>query len=582
MKNPLTTFNNAFIEQIVDSAKTPTEGLKEITALYPRLSQDDALEGESNSISNQKKILAKYAFDHGLNNCVFYVDDGISGTTFDRPGFNHMIADVEAGRVKNLVVKDMSRFGRDYLKVGYFTEVLFPEMDVRFIAINDGVDSDGGDNDYMPFKNLFNEWYARDTSRKITAVNRLKGNAGEKLCTRAPYGYLKDPENKKQWIIDPEASEVVKKIFCYCIGGYGPTQIARMLREEKVLSPGHHLSAKGLKPASFLTRDPFGWDTATVRKILARMEYLGHTVNFKTYKKSYKSKKTLYNDPSNWKIFKDTHPAIIDQETFDRVQEIREGRRRNTATGKVGLFSGIAHCADCGSKMYYCTSKSITREQENYVCSGFRGKKVDCDSSHYIRLVVLEQVVLADLKRVMSFVAKYEDQFIALTKQKAEMQSGKEINMNRKLLEKSKARTGELDKIIQRLYEDNVLGKLTDDRFMKLSYGYEQEQEKLQELIAELEQQIGQQERKAVSVEKFLQTAKRYTDITELTPTIVNELIDRIDIHKRDKRHSKKAVQQIDIHYNFIGVVGELDIENVVTALPKKEKKKATSTTVVA
>ena len=581
MMNKLDMLNKLNVDDIPDSAKVSTEGMSEITALYPRLSQDDALEGESNSILNQKRILAKYAMENGLGNCVFYIDDGVSGTTFDRPGFNRMIADVEAGKVKNVVVKDMSRFGRDYLKVGYFTEVLFPEMDVRFIAINDGVDSDSGGNDYMPFKNLFNEWYARDTSRKITAVNRLKGNAGEKLCTHAPYGYLKDPDNKKQWIVDPDAVEIVQRIFRYCMGGYGPTQIARLLREEKILVPTVHLLNKGVKLPTKPPHDPYDWTTATIKRILARMEYLGHTVNFKTYKKSYKSKKTLYNDPSNWRIFRNTHPAIIDQETFDRVQEIRAGRRRNTKTGKVGLFSGVAYCADCGSKMYYCAAKSMTREQENYVCSGFRGKSVDCDGSHFIRLVTLEQLVLADLQRVMSFVAKYEDAFVAITKRNAELQSSKEIDMNRKLLAKSKARAKELDTIIQKLYEDNVLGKLSDERFLKLSASYEQEQGRLQELIEELEVYVEQQERKAVNVETFLATAKKYTDITELTPTIVNELIDRIEIHKREKRYDKKNTQQIDIYYNFVGVIGKLDISEVATALPP-ETEKATSAAVVA
>lgn len=558
-----------------------TDKMDEITALYTRLSQEDMLEGESNSISNQKKILGKYAMEHGLNNCIFYVDDGISGTTFDRPGFKKMIAEVEAGKVKTVVVKDMSRFGRDHLQIGYYTHVLFDELDVRLLAITEGYDStkaEGGASDMIDLKNLFNEWYARDTSRKILAVNRIKGNAGEKLCTNAPYGYMKNPENTKEWIIDPVAAEVVKTIFRYCIAGLGPTQIAKRLQAEGVNVPSVHWSLNGVKTPSKPPKDPYGWDSSTIADMLERHEYLGHTVNFKTYKKSYKSKKTLKNPPEKWKWFYNTHPSIIEQETFDKVQQIRAGRRRPTATGKIGLFSGIAFCADCGSKMYYCAAKSMTREQENYVCSGARNKSthnrpVECDDLHFIRLVVLEEIVLADIKRIMAYIKDYEDAFVEIVRKRAEVQNTQELALCKKLLEKKSSRVEELDRIIKKLYEDTVLGQLNQERFISLCTDFESEQRLLQADCDDLKQIIDEQERKTVNVDKFLATVKKYTKIKKLTPEIVNELIDRIDVHKRDRKHAKKnATQKIDIHYNFIGIIGQLEIPTKKVAAKQNEK----------
>ncbi|MEL7570331.1 MAG: recombinase family protein [Eubacteriaceae bacterium] len=453
----------------IDDKQTPIEQLSDITVLYCRLSQDDGQQGDSNSIVNQKAILEKYAFDHEFLNPVFFIDDGISGTTFKRPGFQKAIGLVEAGKVKHFIVKDMSRFGRDYLKVGFYTEVLFQEMQVRFIAINDGVDSSLGDNEFTPFRNIINEWYARDTSKKIKAVFRAKGLSGKTLCVNAPYGYLKDPNDKNHWIIDEEAAAAVRRIFQLCIAGLGPTQIAKMLTTEKVIIPSVHLHNKGINVQCTIPDDPYYWRQETIIRILGRMEYLGHTVNFKTQRKSYKSNKKVYNAKEDYSIFKNTHEPIIDQETFDKVQVIRQGKRRNTKTGKMGMFSGVAYCPDCGSKHYYCASKSLTKEQEFYVCAGFRSRKVKCDDAHYIRLVVLEELVLKDIKRVTAFIKQYENEFVELAMQQSKAEQQKNGLKDKQLLAKSKDRTSELDRIIKRLYEDNISGKLTDERFIKLS-----------------------------------------------------------------------------------------------------------------
>ena len=369
-----------------------------ITALYARLSQEDALDGESNSIANQKKILLKYATDNGFPNLTFFIDDGVSGVTFDRPGWNEMIGLSEAGKVKTVIVKDMSRMGRDYLKVGYYTESFFAERDIRYIAINDGVDSDKGDNDFTPFRNLFNDFYARDTSKKIRAVMRSKGNAGEHLCTNPPYGYMKDSDNKKRWLVDETAAEVVKRIFALCLDGYGPSQIARILKEDKVITPTIHFQQTGRATRNTPPDNPYHWTGDTVADILERPEYQGHTVNFKTYKQSYKSKKTCYNPEEKWLVFENTHEAIIDADTWARVQELRKNKRRPTRTGKTNMFSGIVRCADCGEKLYYCTSKNFEARQDHFVCSTSRLKGKEVCSTHFIRAVVLEQGVLAHMR----------------------------------------------------------------------------------------------------------------------------------------------------------------------------------------
>lgn len=524
---------------------------EEITALYCRLSQDDKQEGDSNSIINQKKILKKYALDRGYTNIQFYIDDGVSGTTFNRAGFQSMIADVETGKVKRVIVKDMSRLGRDYLQVGMYTEIFFPEHDVHFIAVNDGVDSNQEDNEFTPFRNIINEWYAKDTSKKIRAVKRSKGMAGEHIGSHPPYGYMKNPENKKEWIIDEEAAEVVREIFRLCVGGYGPTRIAHILTERKILCPTYYALEKGGKPRTALPADKFTWNGPVVAKILDRMDYLGHTVNFKTHVKSYKVHKTIYNSPDQWKIFEGTHEAIIDKETFEIVQKIRAGKRRPTRMGEMPMFSGLLYCADCGRKLSFHRKADDPPEKHHYLCENYRSNTANC-TMHYIRNVVVERIVLENLKEVIQYVSNYEDEFVRMVMDSDMRQRNRELSQKKKRLAEIQKRIGELDTIFQRIYEDNIIGKLSDERFMKMSKGYEDEQHTLQAEADEIQSELQQEEKKSVDVKRFLAIVKKYTDLTKLTPEILREFIDKIIVHAPDKS-SGRRLQEIEIIYNHIG-----------------------------
>ena len=524
---------------------------EEITALYCRLSQDDKQEGDSNSIINQKKILKKYALDRGYTNIQFYIDDGVSGTTFNRVGFQSMIADVETGKVKRVIVKDMSRLGRDYLQVGMYTEIFFPEHDVHFIAVNDGVDSNQEDNEFTPFRNIINEWYAKDTSKKIRSVKRSKGMAGEHIGSHPPYGYMKNPENKKEWIIDEEAAEVVREIFRLCVGGYGPTQIANILTERKILCPTYYALEKGGKPRTALPADKFTWNGPVVAKILDRMDYLGHTVNFKTHVKSYKVHKTIYNSPDQWKVFEGTHEAIIDKETFEIVQKIRAGKRRPTRMGEMPMFSGLLYCADCGRKLSFHRKADEPAEKHHYLCENYRSNTANC-TMHYIRNVVVERIVLENLKEVIQYVSNYEDEFVRMIMDSDMRQRNRELSQKKKRLAEIQKRIGELDTIFQRIYEDNIIGKLSDERFMKMSKGYEDEQRTLQTEADGIQSELQQEEKKSVDVKRFLAIVKKYTDLTELTPEILREFIDKIIVHAPDKS-SGRRLQEIEIIYNHIG-----------------------------
>ena len=524
---------------------------EEITALYCRLSQDDKQEGDSNSIINQKKILKQYALDRGYTNIQFYIDDGVSGTTFNRAGFQSMIADVEAGKVKRVIVKDMSRLGRDYLQVGMYTEIFFPEHDVHFIAVNDGVDSNQEDNEFTPFRNIINEWYAKDTSKKIRAVKRSKGMAGEHIGSHPPYGYMKNPENKKEWIIDEEAAEVVREIFRLCVGGYGPTRIAHILTERKILCPTYYALEKGGKPRTALPADKYTWNGPVVAKILDRMDYLGHTVNFKTHVKSYKVHKTIYNSPDQWKVFEGTHEAIIDKETFEIVQKIRAGKRRPTRMGEMPMFSGLLYCADCGRKLSFHRKADEPAEKHHYLCENYRSNTANC-TMHYIRNVVVERIVLENLKEVIQYVSNYEDEFVQMIMDSDMRQRNRELAQKKKRLAEIQKRIGELDTIFQRIYEDNIIGKLSDERFMKMSKGYEDEQHTLQTEANEIQSELQQEEKKSVDVKRFLAIVKKYTDLTELTPEILREFIDKIIVHAPDKS-SGRRLQEIEIIYNHIG-----------------------------
>ena len=528
-----------------------------VTALYCRLSRDDELQGDSNSIINQKKILQKYALDHGWKNIRFYIDDGISGTTFNRPGFQEMSADIEAGIVKRVIIKDMSRLGRDYLQVGMYTEIMFPEHDVHFIAVNDGVDSKQGDNEFTPFRNIINEWYAKDTSKKIRAVMKVKGNAGEHLTTNAPYGYMKDPANPKQWVRDNDAANVVYDIGLYVMDGYGPSQIARLLKQRKILTPAAYYESKGINCNVKPQDDPYGWNASTVAHILDRWrEYLGHTVNFKTTKKSYKSKKKIQNPESEWVIFENTHEPIWTESIADAVRLARQTRRRPTKMGEMGMFSGMMFCADCGSIMYQCRATGFRREQEYYLCAGYRKSRDICGSTHSIRTVILEELILQNLCKVVSYAREQEDQFVKMVMDMDEKERSKGLAKKKKLLTDAEKRISELDRIFKHLYEDNITGKLTDERFKKLSADYEAEQAALQTQANSLREEIQEEESKCANVERFLSIVRKYTEIPELTPHILHEFVEKIVVHAATDPHSKtNRKQEVDIYYKGIGIL---------------------------
>ena len=526
-----------------------------ITALYCRLSRDDELQGDSNSILNQKAILQKYADDNGFSNTMFFVDDGYSGTNFDRPDWQRLISMVEDGRIGTVIVKDMSRLGRDYLKVGYYTEVVLPGADVRFIAINNGVDSaNQQDSDFTPFLNIINEWYAKDTSKKIRAVFKAKGQSGKPLCTNPPYGYVKDPEEKSRWIIDPEAAEVVREIFSLCVKGYGPTQIAKELTRRGIENPVAHARKQGLTlPAKTLDGDPCTWHDSTVARLLTRIEYIGHTANFKTYRKSYKNKKQMHNDRSEWQIFENTHEAIIDQETFDIVQKIRDGRRRLTPMGEMPILSGMLFCADCGAKLYQVRGRGWEHSKEYFVCATYRKQKGKC-SSHQIRNVVIEQLLLEDIRRVTAYARDYEDEFVRLVTQKSRQETERNLRESKKELEAAKARVTKLDGIIQRLYEDNIVGKVSDERFAKLTATYEAEQRELERRIAELQSFMANAKNESLGIDTFLSMVRRYTDIKELDAELIRVFVEKILVYKAEKVDGHR-VQRIKIIYNGIGEI---------------------------
>ncbi len=530
-----------------------------ITALYLRLSRDDELQGDSNSIINQKAILSKYARENCFLNPIFFVDDGFSGTNFERPGWGDMLEKIEAGKVKTVIVKDMSRLGRDYLKVGFYTEVLFPEKGVHFIAINNGIDSENQqDSDFTPFLNIINEWYAKDTSKKIRAVMKSKGEAGEYLCTNPPYGYMKDPENPKKWIVDEEAAQIVRRIYALCLEGYGPTQIARMLREDKVPVPTAYWLSNGRKPNTSIPDDPCKWVSDTVAYILERKEYLGHTVNFKTCTQSYKSKKKLWNPEEKQMVFENTHEAIIAIDVWEKVQALRKNKRRPNRTGKTNMFSGIAYCADCGEKLYYCTSKSFETRQDHFVCSTSRNKGKEVCSTHFIRAVVLEELVLWHLQHVTSFVVAYEDEFRDMMNTKRTADRKKQTVLRRKQITQAERRIAELSTLFKRMYEDNVSGKLNDARFAELSADYETEQSDLENKLEQWQTELTEQEQHTEDVERFIRKCKRYIHLTELTPTILSDLVCKVFVEAPNKSDGKRK-QKIHISYDLLGILPKLN-----------------------
>jgi DNA invertase Pin-like site-specific DNA recombinase len=526
--------------------------LEKLVALYVRLSRDDENEGDSNSIAYQIAILAKYCKDRGITNYKIYKDDGFPGTNFNRPGFKEMLADIEAGLVGTVIVKDMSRFGRNYLEVGLYTEIRFPEMGVRFIAINDGVDSDDlMDNDFTPFRNIINEWYAKDTSKKIRAVFRNKGMSGQRLSGVPPYGYIKGESG--QLLIDEETAPVVKMIFQLCVEGNGTGKIARILQEREIPTPGTIRFQRAGLTGKYHPDAPCSWRNETISGILAQDAYLGRTTNFKTYKPSFKSKRTVFNPPEKRVTFENTHPAIIDLDTWEIVQKNRAQRRRPMKCDIVDKFSGLVVCYDCGQRLYHSWEASRPHEQESYICGTYRKRGKPC-TAHFIRVVVLETLVLQNLQRIVAYAQEDEDEFVRRVMENKLAVQRTEQEQSKRKLEKQQRRITELDAIIQKLYEDNVKGKLTDERFAKLSATYEAEQAELERSTESLQNIVEAAEMQSVNIKSFLKIVKKYTEPTELTPQLLHEFVDKIVVHEADKS-SGHRIQRIDIHYNFIGEI---------------------------
>lgn len=522
-----------------------------LTALYCRLSRDDELNGDSNSILNQKAILQKYANDHGFKNTEFFVDDGYSGTNFDRPDWQRLIRLIRNDEVGVVIVKDMSRLGRDYLRVGYYTEELFPDMDIRFIAINNGVDSGSQeDSDFTPFLNIINEWYAKDASKKIRAVFKAKGQSGKPLSVNPPYGYLKSPENKYLWIIDEKAAEVVREIFRLSISGLGPTQIASELSRRHILNPTAHAKAIGVgKPDRRVYSDDYTWHTGTITAMLSRKEYLGCTVNFKTRRKSYKQKKQLWNDPSEWQVFENTHEPIIDRVTFEIVQNIRNGRRRINSLGEMPILSGMLYCADCGQKMYQVRKRTWTHDQERFICSTYRKIKGGC-TSHLIHDVTVETFLLEQIQKLILQISKNEGRFVSTVLNKSKKEA--ESLINQKTLEYNQTieRIRKISVIQKHLYEDKVDEKITEDMFYRQLRSYEQEETLLKERLSELTVTLTQGTDVIKGTERFLKIAHRYDPFEELSADMIRELIEKVYISDRDMQDDRNRIK---IKWNFIG-----------------------------
>ena len=527
-----------------------------ITALYPRLSHEDELAGESNSISNQKRILETYARQNGFSNLKWYTDDGYSGANFQRPGFQAMLADIEAGKVGTVIVKDMSRLGRNYLQVGMYTEMIFPQKNVRFIAINDGVDSAQGENDFAPLRNIFNEWLVRDTSKKIKAVKRSKGMSGKPITSKPVYGYLMDEE--ENFIIDEEAAPVVRQIYSLCLAGNGPTKIARMLTEQQIPTPGTLEYRRTGSTRRYHPGYECKWATNTVVHLLENREYTGCLVNFKTEKVSYKLKHSVENPPEKQAVFENHHEPIIDRETWERVQELRKQRKRPNRYDEVGLFSGILFCADCGSVMYQQRYQTDKRKQDCYICGSYKKRTADC-TAHFIRTELLTAGVTENLRKITSYAAKHEARFMKLLVEQNEDGGRRRNAARKKELETAQKRISELSAIFKRLYEDSVTGRISDERFSELSADYEAEQKELKERAAGLQAELSKSQKAAENAEKFMKVVRRHTSFEELTPTLLREFVEKIVIHESvaldGKRRGKLRRQEIEIYYSFVGKV---------------------------
>lgn len=538
------------------------------TALYCRLSQDDGIEGDSNSIQNQKSILRKFAEDHHFPSPCFYVDDGFSGGNFQRPAFQQMISDMENGEIGIIVTKDLSRLGRNQLHTGLYIEERFPMFGVRYIAINDNVDTDSSEsNDLMPFKNLFNEWFIRDTSRKIRAVLKTKAERGEWLGTRAPYGYRKDPDTKKL-IVDEDAAVIVRRIFAMCAGGSGPSQIARILKKEQILTPTMYAYTRyGITHTCLDTAHPYNWSDSAIANLLENEIYLGNTVNMKYSTKSYKDKRRVEHSREECLVFENTHPALITREVWDVVQRVRKNKRRLTKMEEQSKYSGLVFCADCGSNMVLHRAHTMSASYNHFTCRTYKRDGEAC-TGHYIRECVLDEIVLEDLRRVTSAAREHPEKFAAYigSKQSAELQ--REIRRQEKELAAMRKRKAELDAIFKKLYEDSVLGSITTKQFQMLSGSYTEEQNRITAGIPQKENEIQRLRETAIGTDSFLDKAKQYTDITGLTPELLRLFIERIVVHEKEVKWSKHAPQTVEIYYNGIGYVGsgQQDTEEALEA----------------
>jgi len=541
---------------------------EEITALYGRLSQDDGLEGESNSIFNQKEILMKYAKEHNLKNLRFFIDDGISGTTFERSGFKEMQALAEAGIVKTIVVKDLSRFGRNYIEVGEYLEIKYPTLGVRFISIQENVDTmQNTGAEMMPFHNIFNEWYAAQTSKKIRAVWQMKASSGKRVGSSVPYGYMKSPEDKEKWIIDEEAAEVVRKIFSLSLSGRGISQIARQLEQEKILIPTAYKIEKGLSASHKYPEKPYYWDSSTVAGIIDNRQYTGCTVNFKTTTVSYKVHRVIRKSEDEQQIIPNTQEPIIDEDLWLRVQELRQHKRRPTSTGRTSLFSGLVYCPDCGAKLHFAAAKSMTRQQEHFRCSNYKSGRGECQI-HFIRDVVLEKIVFEAISNLSDFVRCYESVFLYLMATKNQTSRKSKLQKLKSKVENEKRRISELDVIISRIYEDNILGKISDERYSRMSVMYENEQKELIKTVSAEEKELETAEQKNVDMRLLLKTLRELTDFKELTPTIVNSLIQRIEVHNNDKYDGHCHVK-VDIYFTAVGMIDVPDEKEILDIINK-------------
>jgi len=538
------------------------------TALYCRLSQDDGIEGDSNSIQNQKSILRKFAEDHHFPSPCFYVDDGFSGGNFQRPAFQQMISDMENGEIGIIVTKDLSRLGRNQLHTGLYIEERFPMFGVRYIAINDNVDTDSSEsNDLMPFKNLFNEWFIRDTSRKIRAVLKAKAERGEWLGTRAPYGYRKDPDTKKL-IVDEDAAAIVRRIFAMCASGSGPSQIARILKKEQVLTPTMYAYTKyGMTHTGLDTQRPYHWSGDTVADMLENEIYLGNTVNMKHSSRSYKDKRRVEHPREECLVFENTHPALVTQEVWDIVQRVRKSKHRRTNMDEQNKYAGLVFCADCGSNMVLHRAHTMSASYNHFTCRTYKKDGEAC-TGHYIRECVLDEIVLEDLRRVTSAAQEHPEKFAAYigSKQSAELQ--REIRRQEKELAAMRKRKMELDAIFKKLYEDSVLGRISTEQFQMLSGSYTEEQNCITAGIPQKENEIQRLRETVSGTDSFLDKAKRYTDITELTPELLRLFIEKIVVHEKEVKWSKHAPQTVEIYYNGIGYVGsgQQDVEEALEA----------------